>query len=213
MNFLSQKKLEEYLNSCVDIPSDDTFWMTVVQTVSLSEDFIEEYEHNFYLSDLIINQILSEEFLRKRPSVDWTLVSRHQKLSENFIREYASYLDWYWLSWGQELPERLIEEYEDLVDWCAISSQQELSEDFIKQKLHRLNTHTITLYQELSEDFIKQNDWVDISSVLLNEKTIKNLSFEFITNNVEYVTNIKLFKDMLSEKDYSFLLNLYNIKK
>jgi hypothetical protein len=63
----------------------------------------------------------------------WKRISQHQKLSEDFIREYQDKVDWGYISIHQTLSEEFIREFKDKVNWTLISKYQKLSEDFIRE--------------------------------------------------------------------------------
>jgi hypothetical protein len=66
-------------------------------------------------------------------NVDWYNISKYQKLSEDFIREFQDEVDWDNISSYQKLSEDFIREFQNKVDWYWISLNQKLSEDFIKE--------------------------------------------------------------------------------
>ena len=86
----------------------------------------------------------------------WGLLSTHEGLTEEFIREFADMFDWEYISKCQHLSEDFIWEFKDYVDWDYISSYQHLSEAFIREFADRVNWTYISMYQHLSEDFIRE---------------------------------------------------------
>ena len=66
-------------------------------------------------------------------SIDWYYISRYQKLSEGFIREFKGSVNWYRISEYQKLSEGFIREFKGSVDWYHISIYQKLSEGFIRE--------------------------------------------------------------------------------
>ena len=86
----------------------------------------------------------------------WLLLSTHEGLTEEFIREFADMFDWEYISKCQHLSEDFIWEFKDYVDWDYISSYQHLSEAFIREFADRVNWTYISMYQHLSEDFIRE---------------------------------------------------------
>jgi intein-encoded DNA endonuclease-like protein len=74
--------------------------------------------------------------IRNNPDkVDWIHISIHQKLSEDFIREFQDKVNWNCISYNQKLSENFIREFQDEVYWYCISEKQKLSEDFIRDKI------------------------------------------------------------------------------
>jgi len=66
-------------------------------------------------------------------SINWELISIHQKLSEKFIRKFQDKVNWEWISQFQKLSENFIREFQDKVDWWYIIVYQNLSQDFITE--------------------------------------------------------------------------------
>ena len=99
--------------------------------------------------------------------VGWLSISKHQHLSEDFIRESTDIFDWEYISKCQHLSEDFIREFTDRVDWICISKYQHLSEDFIREFKDKVDWFCISKYQHLSENFIREfkNDveWLCIS--------------------------------------------------
>lgn len=99
--------------------------------------------------------------------VYWTYISRHQSLSEDFIREFADRADWYWISHNQFISEDFIRQFSGRVDWGCISRHQFLSESFIRKFADRVDWSFISCRQSLSESFIRKFadrvDWAYIS--------------------------------------------------
>lgn len=93
-----------------------------------------KYNHKYNWDWISRHQNLSENFIRKfKDKVDWVQISIYQKLSENFIREFQDKVDWYCISAKQKLSEDFIIEFQDKVDWWRISKNPkiELSQKFL----------------------------------------------------------------------------------
>ena len=133
--------------------------------------------------------------------VDWLCISRWQKLSEDFIREFSDKLNWGCISYYQKLSEDFIREFADKVCWHVISSSQKLSENFIREFKDRVDWYDISRYQQLSESFIREfiNKvyWYYISKY-------QKLSQSFI-NEFKNRLDISLIKDNWIYKDKDFL--------
>ena len=71
------------------------------------------------------------DIINKGGKLDWKYISRYQKLSEEFIREFQDKVDWRCISGYQKLSEEFIREFQDKVQWEYISICQKLSEEFI----------------------------------------------------------------------------------
>ena len=70
---------------------------------------------------------------------DWVWLSKHEGLTEDFIRKFADKVEWEWISQYQHLSEGFIREFKDKVDWLCISRYQRLSENFIRKFANDIN--------------------------------------------------------------------------
>ena len=121
---------------------------------------------------------LTEEFIREfQDKVHWDCISIYQHLSEDFIREFKDDVVWNLISIYQHLSEDFIREFKDRVDWDGISANQHLSEDFIREFANNVAWECISECQHLSENFIREFKdrvcWYNIS-------TYQRLSEDFI---------------------------------
>ena len=139
---------------------------------------------------------------------DWKSVSKHEGLTEDFIREFADKVDWYFISFCQHLSEDFIREFKDKVDWYWISRYQRLSEDFIREFADKMDWDLISIYQHLSEDFIREFadkvDWDCISHC-------QRLSEDFIREFQDKVDWdwISMFQRLSKEFIQEFKDNIY----
>ena len=126
-------------------------------------------------------QKLSEDFIREfKDEVNWVCISENQKLSEDFIREFKDKVNWFWISKYQKLSKDFIREFKDKVNWFWISKYQKLSEDFIREFQNEVDWGCISAYQKLSEDFIKEfnlkineDNWLYKTSEFKKEQIVK----------------------------------------
>ena len=111
----------------------------------------------------LIRELSLEEVLQyireNKNKVNWDVVCRYQKLSEEFIQEFQDRVNCEYISKYQKLSEDFIREFADRVNWEFISEYQVLSEDFIREFKDRVNWFYIGEYQELSEDFIREFEY------------------------------------------------------
>ena len=103
-------------------------------------------------------QRLSEDFIREfQDKVEWNNISAYQKLSEDFIREFKDKLNRLCISKYQKLSEDFIREFKNKVHWIYISKYQKLSESFINEFKDKLNLNLIEdnwIYKD--KEFLKQ---------------------------------------------------------
>ena len=127
-------------------------WTYVLQHVKVSE---------FLLRNVIDKIIIDKNC--------WKVISQHQTLSEDFIREFKDKLDWGEICRNQKLSEDFIREFKNKITIYEICRYQKLSEEFIEELLHNISEYsvsakstailiqTILKFQKLSDDFIKRN--------------------------------------------------------
>lgn len=126
-----------------------------------------------------------------KKNIDWVKLSRHFKLSEDFLTRYARELSWVdvWkyqrvsheflrnnlskmylnretVSAFQHLTELMMNEFADLLNWDLLSKYQKMSETFIERNAHRVNWENIFLYQHLSREFKERHQGRVSSSTL-----------------------------------------------
>ena len=98
--------------------------------------------------------------------MSWYRITRCQKLSEDFIREFSDRVDWNYISTCQKLSENFIREFKHKVNWPDISIYQKLSENFIREFKGEVSWYWISSYQKLSDDFIREfKDILDLDSI------------------------------------------------
>jgi len=150
------------------------------------------------------NQKLSEEFIREfirefADKVCWCYISRYQKLSEEFIREFFNKVCWCCISTYQKLSEGLIREFANKVDWNCISIYQKLSEGFIREFSDKVKWIYISIYQKLSEGFIREfSDKVDWIYILQCQKLSKDFIKEYKLTISKYNWLYKTKEEKLS---------------
>ena len=66
---------------------------------------------------------------------NWRALSRHNGLTEDFIREFQDKVHWDCISIYQHLSEEFIREFKDDVVWTLISIYQHLSEDLDRKSV------------------------------------------------------------------------------
>ena len=108
-------------------------------------------------TDVSCHKGLTEDFIREfADEVNWCSISHYQHLSEDFIREFKDKVYWFSISEQQHLSENFIREFKDWLDWDWISIRQHLSEDFIREFKDRVSWNWISMFQHLSEAFIRE---------------------------------------------------------
>lgn len=70
--------------------------------------------------------------------VNWSRISAHKNLSEEFMERFKDKLDWNLISEHQVLHENLIEKFKDRVNWQVIAMHQKLSPAFVEKYKEQL---------------------------------------------------------------------------
>jgi len=153
-------------------------------------------------------QKLSEEFIREfQDKVNWDCIFTYQKLSEDFIREFQDKVYWYYISKYQKLSEEFIREFQDKVNWNYISKYQKLSEEFIREFKRKVNWDWISMNQKLSEEFIREFQdkvkWDYISKYQkLSEDFRKEFNIPLPTDSWLYTAKEEKFKHIQEHTNY-----------
>ena len=119
----------------------------------MDKDIIKEIKQIIQASDLLLyidlnlsDDLLIQEF---QDTVDWSCVSRYQKISEQFIEKFQDKVDWGDICTYQKLSEDFIEKFKDKINWEHISIHQTLSEEFILKHWHKL-VHNLIIQSQKS---------------------------------------------------------------
>lgn len=184
----------------------------MLQNEPISEDLLKMFKYKYkkdYWEILTKNQKLSENFIKEninqfRSNYYFANISGYQSLSENFIKEFKDdeLINWEYISRYQKLSENFIIEFKDYVNWFAICFFQELSEDFIIKFKDNLYLESVLKSQNLSEELFNE---------LLEElKTKVEVSEEWINyikntrNEPSREEKIKDIKEYASEYNLEF---------
>jgi hypothetical protein len=137
---------------------------------------------NFALSDLrawiVISKKnkLSEEFIREFQNlVDWSEISRYQLLSEDFIREFQNRVSWNFISAKQKLSDAFLIEFKDKIIWSWYFSYQSPSATILKKFVFKVNIinldriHTVNLNALEIKEIQKL---LDVKNAFTNKETI-----------------------------------------
>lgn len=170
-----------------------------------------EMETNILLTGLNdIENITREEAIRLSHG-DWSIISEHVKLSEDFIAKFADMVDWTKISECQTLSESFIERFADKVNWREISFYQNLSDNFVAKFYNKLDINrVIENSSSISEDFIRSNtdkmteySWCIIScNRRLSEEFIREFQDKLDWDNI--FDNQDLSEEFRKEFSYKF---------
>lgn len=154
-----------------------------------------------------VNEYLGTDYKGLITEEQWEDISKHQKLSEDFIREFQDKVDWWYISSHENLSEIFICEFQNKMNWCTISACQKLSESFIREFQDKVDWEWISKYQKLSENFIREFKnyvyWYCISKYQkLSEGFIREFKYKvswYCISKYQKLSNefIEEFKDKL----------------
>jgi hypothetical protein len=124
--------------------------------VRLSDSFIKEFSSNLHWDYLMKTYEFDVDTIL--PHLDeggLETISKHQKLTPDFIDEHADGLDWYYLCEHQQLPEWLMEKHNAKLNWGQVSSYQDLSKDFVMKYKDKLNENKLLMNHKIAHIFYK----------------------------------------------------------
>ena len=99
---------------------------------------------SYSLESCIFPLELLDQYSHTFSQEHWTVISKHQKLSEDFIEKFADKLYWYHISQYQTLSEDLIEKLQNKVKWeDRIPKYQKLSYNFILKHLDKMSANCL----------------------------------------------------------------------
>lgn len=139
------KLSEEFIERLLPIVDDDYIWVDIFEYQKLSENFIRKY------AELYDNDI-------------WSVISRCQTLSEDFIIEFKDKVNWYDISGDQKFSEEFALKFHNKLYWAPIIRRKLFSIDFYIQNIDFLTTEDLS-------DLV--SDYPDFATMVRN--SLKNL--------------------------------------
>jgi hypothetical protein len=180
-------KKELPLSLIDDLSDSDILNLKIISTYQkLSENQIRKSWIDITLTNLLTYQIIPEDLIiffintNRINQEEWYLISKHQKLSYNFIKKYESHINWHALSENKNaLNIDIINSYNDKLIWSEITKHG-LTEEIIEYYINKLcffSWRNVACYSNLSINFInKYFDKFDkhtlICRQVLNEEII-----------------------------------------
>jgi hypothetical protein len=98
------------------IPNDYGIRNAILHTQPLDESIILLAYKKGWMNDWVVESPGHNQ--------NWSVVSSHQKLSEDFMERFADKLDWFFISIKQKLSESFIEKHKDKLDMELIEKYQ-----------------------------------------------------------------------------------------
>ena len=94
-------------------------WNLLSANYDFSIDMLRIYFHRVNWAMILRRIVFPEDFLREMASSFgeyWDIVSKHQKLSESFIHDFANKVDWENIMLYQNVSGRFLEEHKLYID-------------------------------------------------------------------------------------------------
>lgn len=141
--------------------------------IKLPPKFVERYIEKFHIGNVLMNQDMSEEWLRNNTfrfkKREWTYISRYQKLSESFIEEFKNKVNWERIVMHQNVSREFVDKFNKKINWQRISMEKQ-TEEFLEKYKDKILWMYAT--QEnlavMSDDFIlKMEDYVEWRDIWL----------------------------------------------
>ena len=156
--FVILLQLENRLNNDYD-------YNVILSSYKFNENTLEKYFLK-HIAVILMYQNVSEKFLTKHKNIftnnDWKTISKHIRLSEEFMIKFNNNLDFKHLIRYQTLSMKFINRYIKKIKcynyWNNLCEYQNLTEEFIKAYLNNFSLSDIFTYQRhnLSQKFIQK---------------------------------------------------------
>jgi len=129
----------------LDLYWNDLDWGTVSSSRFMTEELIEKYNEKIDWNYIKLDNP-SDDFLNKYcDKINWS------HITFNNLERYSQYeehVDWTMISYHEKLPEDFIRKHQDKLDWNFLSSNQQLSNEFINEFKDKLNMGSIEMFRD-----------------------------------------------------------------
>lgn len=116
---------EEFIERLLSLVDNDYIWFDIFEYHKLSENFIRKYVEQ-YDNDI------------------WSVISKYQTLSEDFIIEFKDKVDWYDISGKQKFSEEFALKFHNELDWSLIIRRKLFLLDFYIQNMNFLTNEELS---------------------------------------------------------------------
>lgn len=144
---VSQKELKMHL-----VETEERSFM-VFDFLKLSRKEVENLISNFLLPEKALRKFseYAESLYENNSRSFWYSVSRNQKLSEDFIRDYSEKLNWEYITSSQELSEDFVIEFSDKIYWYDYSANKKLSKRILEKCTKKISWSSFFRYNVADE--------------------------------------------------------------
>lgn len=134
-----------------------------IYKTKMPESFIRRWKEDFSMQNLLMNQNLSEDFLREYADqfkrLEWNLICRWQKLSESFIREFTKKVNWKIIVINQDISLDFVKENHKKVKWLDVSQERLTEEQIDKYKDYLEWVYVLDFnHMRMSDEFIEAHE-------------------------------------------------------
>jgi hypothetical protein len=99
------------------------------------------------LTNFLINKINNDP-----DSVEWLIICRNYRLSDEFIRKFQDRVNWMYISIYQKLSEDFMREFKDKIQWLFIFEFQKLSEEFLVEFIDNVSLYWLERNKNVPKD-------------------------------------------------------------
>ena len=119
-----------------------------------------------------LSEHMIKRYHRYYNDVAWHSISRCQKLSEDFIREFQDKVIWQYITIKHNLSEDFLKEFKKKIDWSSVFRFSiDVSEDLLRECSDVINWNTLSECNKLSEEFIEEfKDKINWIALLCNNQ-------------------------------------------
>lgn len=168
---------------------DEWNWNVISNILRTDSNVFKHFKNRLNWETVYTYKNLTVEQLREclpKTPIHWFLVSRNQRLSNEFILEYIDFLNIDQISISQNLSEdtlrKICHRFTEN-DWRNISSKQKLSEKFMRDFFDKFHKNTLCMKQEFSIKFLKDySEKINWYYIGHNKHTTEAIIYKFIDN-------------------------------
>lgn len=182
---LDQVRDKLYDNADLFLTPDDIYIKLLYYTPMFMSMFPSLVDWKWCSKNIQLSDFLLHKFWDR---MDTATISKHQNMSEDFMREHATVIKWKYVC-RRPLSESFMVEMCNYVDWAVISKHQKLSSSFILKFKSYLDPNLVSRHQQLDMSFIEHNrPWLKMPII----SQYQNMTIDYLKNNIQYLNREKL---------------------
>lgn len=135
---------QQITKSILELYWNDLDWGIVSSSKFMTEELIEQYKKKIKWNYIKLENP-SDNFLNLYgDKINWSNIT-FKDLKK--YSKYEKYVDWTMVSYHEQLPEDFIRKHKEQLDWNFISSNQHLSDEFVEEFKDKLNMRSIKIFR------------------------------------------------------------------